>query len=107
MGDVIQLPEANYFGDCPKCGRTDGYLNIGCDHWFVCDRHKTKWYIGSNLFSCWKEETPETWLKNQDKLAYHREVKPLRRSSQSEFEEGTLAPESGDPLPELDNDIPF
>ncbi len=24
---IISFPEPNYFGDCPVCGRNDGYLN--------------------------------------------------------------------------------
>ena len=23
------IPKASYFGDCPTCGRNDGYLNVG------------------------------------------------------------------------------
>jgi hypothetical protein len=38
---------------CPRCGRTDGYLNIksehGAEHWFFCREHKTRWHVGSNL----------------------------------------------------------
>jgi ssDNA-binding Zn-finger/Zn-ribbon topoisomerase 1 len=50
---------SNYFGGCPECGGNDGYVNIGRGHWFVCKKHKTHWFIGSNLFSTWKDETPE------------------------------------------------
>jgi len=106
MGDVIEFPEPNYFGDCPKCGRNDGYINIGRGHWFVCDRHKTKWYIGSNLFSCWKDETEEMWLRNADELANYQEVKPWHR--------GNFRQEVGDELPlpdvaheRLNDDLPF
>jgi hypothetical protein len=41
----------NYFGDCPWCGRTDGYLNYRSNHAFVCHGCKTFWVIGANLFS--------------------------------------------------------
>jgi len=41
----------NYFGGCPECGGTHGYLNVNRNHWFVCDDHKTAWFIGSNIFS--------------------------------------------------------
>ena len=46
-----------YFGACPSCGRTDGYLNDGSDHWFVCVEHRIKWQLGTNLFSGWREVT--------------------------------------------------
>jgi len=49
----------NYFGVCLKCGKTDGYINIGAGHWFYCKQHKMCWWVGSNLFSDWREETPE------------------------------------------------
>lgn len=76
MGEIINFPESYYFGDCPECGRNDGYLNVGQAHWFLCDEHKTKWCIGSNLFSTWQGETEETWLRNADKLAGYQEVEP-------------------------------
>jgi hypothetical protein len=45
-----------YFGLCPTCGQTDGYLNIERDHYFVCHEHKLCWIAGSNLFSAWRED---------------------------------------------------
>ncbi len=39
------------FRGCPHCGQNDGYLIDRRDQWFFCDRHKTKWRAGSNLFS--------------------------------------------------------
>jgi hypothetical protein len=62
---------------CPKCGSTDGFMNVGRDHWFTCEAHGAKWYIGSNLFSCWKEEDEEHWRRNLAVLAKLREVQPL------------------------------
>ena len=47
------------------------------DHWFVCDTDFTKWYAGYNLFSCWQDETEDTWRENAAKLAGYIEVKPL------------------------------
>jgi len=49
----------NYFGGCPTCGKSDGYLNAGKSHRFYCSEHKTSWCIGSNLFNDWKDETEE------------------------------------------------
>jgi len=86
MGDVIQLSEANNFGDCPECGRNDGYINIGRGHWFVCHKHQTMWFIGSNLFSDWKEETEEEQRNNFDLLglASFKRVEPWYRMGKGE-----------------------
>ena len=42
-----------YFGWCPHCQNTDGCLTTdpNLDHWYFCDIHKTRWCIGSNLFT--------------------------------------------------------
>ncbi len=65
------------FGGCPGCGNTDGYLNDGPDHWFVCHRHKTKWRAGSNLFSGWRDENEGTWFRNKCRLCRYMTVKPV------------------------------
>ena len=67
-----------YFGGCPECGGTHGSYNIGQEHWFVCEDHKTKWWIGSNLFSSWREESEEVWRRNNEKLTAYVPVVPLR-----------------------------
>ncbi len=80
------------FGGCPGCGGTDGwhadrwhadgYPNDGRDLWFFCDRHKTRWRARSNLFSGWRDENYEAWLRNRFKLARYmwvvEPVMPLR-----------------------------
>ena len=48
------------------------------DHWNVCDRHKTCWPIGANLFSCWEEERQEDWDRNAEKLSGYHRVEPLK-----------------------------
>jgi hypothetical protein len=79
--NIAKFPEPgsreNYFGVCPICQRQNGYLNDGRDHWFVCDRHKTKWYVGSNLFSSWRHLTKEESFAQVDCLARYREVKAI------------------------------
>ena len=65
------------FGGCPHCGQNDGYLNDGRDHWFRCDRHKVKWWVGSNLFSSWRDEDEETWRLNRFRLAEYMTVSPI------------------------------
>ena len=47
------------FGGCPVCHSHDGFYNAGKGHWFVCREHRTRWFVGSNLFSAWREETEE------------------------------------------------
>jgi len=67
----------SHFGGCPECGKTDGYLNIGRAHVFICDEHKTQWWAGENLFSNWRSETEEDWNRNREKLKAYRTVKPI------------------------------
>ena len=83
MSNVVEFPSESavttehYFGGCPHCGDQDGFLNDGPDHWFVCDRHKTKWYVGSNLFSSWQDEDEETRKHNRFKLSEYMTAKPV------------------------------
>jgi len=49
----------DYFGVCPICKKNDGYRNHGRAQWMVCIEHKLKWCFGENLFSSWKDETPQ------------------------------------------------
>ena len=65
-----------HFGNCPVCGFTEGYLNVHSSHWFHCKTHKTKWHVGFNLFSSWKNESPEVTEKNAILLSTYTEVEP-------------------------------
>jgi hypothetical protein len=80
--NIMRLPRAatrgDYFGGCPTCGMTNGFVNDGADHWFVCDRHKTKWYVGSNLFSGWRDDTAEDRFRDRDLLGSYRQVQAKR-----------------------------
>ena len=67
----------HYFGACPECGRTDGFMNVGGEHWFVCKAHETRWWVGYNLFSSWQDESEADWHSNAQLLAGYREVRPL------------------------------
>jgi hypothetical protein len=60
----------HHFGTCPICHKTDGYLNVGNDHWFLCHTHKTKWAFGANLFSSCMDETPEQQREEQEKIGF-------------------------------------
>ena len=86
MGKVVEFPSARanvttdeYFGGCPHCGKNDELMNVGREHWFVCNRHKTKWRIGSNLFSGWKDEDEAVWTRNEYRLERFMEVEPIHR----------------------------
>jgi hypothetical protein len=58
----------NYFGGCPECGNTGGFLNVGRDHWYVCHEHKFRWSPGSNLLDSWRHEDESIWAKNREIL---------------------------------------
>ncbi len=62
--------EAEYFGGCPTCESSDGYINIGRGHWFHCAEHRVRWFIGSNLFSSWKDETETEQRATYDRLDF-------------------------------------
>ena len=86
VGKVVEFPSARanvttdeYFGGCPHCGKNDEFMNVGREHWFVCNRHKTKWWIGSNLFSGWKDEDEAVWTRNEYRLERFMEVTPIHR----------------------------
>jgi ssDNA-binding Zn-finger/Zn-ribbon topoisomerase 1 len=69
---TTEVTAEHYFGGCPECGDNDGYVNIGADHWFLCDTHKTCWPIGSNLFSI--DDTEEPQQAAAAKVARYRTV---------------------------------
>jgi hypothetical protein len=66
----------DYFGSCPVCHKSDGYLNIHRDHYGVCHEHHKFWPIGSNLFSSWMEEDTGVWIENSNKMENYEECKP-------------------------------
>ena len=84
MGVLIELPPVAFFGNCPKCGGNDGRTDIGVDHWCFCNKHKSKWWIGSAYMVYREASNEETWKKNMKKLAGYKEVKPLYRYSKRE-----------------------
>ena len=57
-----------YFGLCPICKKTDGYVNMGRNHWFMCKKHRARWYVGSNLFSSWRDETKSEQLRHCEEI---------------------------------------
>lgn len=69
-----KLRHENYFGNCSVCGRDNRCLNIGKAHYYVCHKHKKKWYVGSNLFSSWRDENEKIWKKNAKKIHKYDEI---------------------------------
>jgi hypothetical protein len=61
-------------GVCPQCYRTDGYVNIGKEHWGICDVHRVRWPIGYNLFSECKDEPWELQQQVWSKVALYEVV---------------------------------
>jgi hypothetical protein len=59
-----------YFGLCPVCHASCRYLNIGKGHWYYCEEHKVRAFIGSNLFSSWRYETEEEQRARYDELDF-------------------------------------
>lgn len=49
----------HYFGACPTCHGSDGYMNIGKAQWGYCKAHKVTWCFGINLLTSWRHETEE------------------------------------------------
>lgn len=83
--NVIPFPEIQYSmrcGSCPKCGKSDGYVNLGKEHWFICREHKMKWFIGSNLFEGWKNQTVAQTLGIESLLEGYTEVIPYRNTEE-------------------------
>jgi hypothetical protein len=82
VSDNGKVPASNagdaHFGVCPICHRTNGFLNDGRDHWFVCETHMMKWHVGNNLFSSWRELTDEQRFVQRDALTRYRAVEPFR-----------------------------
>ncbi|MDQ3506929.1 MAG: hypothetical protein M3494_02770 [Actinomycetota bacterium] len=72
-----QQAQIDHFGGCPKCGGNDGCLNVGRSHWFVCRRHKVRWFVGANLFSNWRHEEDWEWEENAKELEGYEEAEPL------------------------------
>ena len=72
-----EAKECDRFGLCPRCFRADYYMNVGREHWFVCDTHKTKWFAGDNLFSSWRHESDEDFARNALLLEEYERVEPF------------------------------
>ena len=79
--NVMPFPEIQYSmrcGVCPKCGKTDGFVNLGQEHWFICRDHKSKWFAGLNLFEGWENQTVAQTESIAIMLGGYQEIVPIR-----------------------------
>ena len=65
-----KMANDGYFGLCPICKKTDGYLNIGRIHWFICKKHRSRWCVGSNLFSSWRDEAESEQVRHCREIGF-------------------------------------
>ena len=72
MNDKITVMD--YFGGCPKCGRSDGLYNVGRANWFVCHTHKVRWTVGSNILSSWRYETEDEQRERWELVADYEDI---------------------------------
>lgn len=87
MATILQLQTANHFGDCPKCKKNDGHLNVGREHWFICLRHRVKWRAGHDIFPDWRQENLQIWRQNERLLDLLMEVEPIQAWKKTALEE--------------------
>ncbi len=81
MAQIIPFPSRvttdSHFGGCPKCGQSDGCMNIGGNHFFVCHEHNVAWCAGYNIFSAWRDEPQDLHEENERKLRSMHIVLPI------------------------------
>lgn len=72
----VSLADEGRWGLCPICHRVDEFANHGEHHWQACSEHKSAWYIGSNLFSCWRDDPDGTDEKFNSRFLGYEVVQP-------------------------------
>ncbi|MFT5132312.1 MAG: hypothetical protein ACI9SC_000777 [Gammaproteobacteria bacterium] len=85
--NVLPFPDiqhTRHYGACPDCGKSDGFVNLGIEHWFICREHKNKWLAGTNLFDDWMNQTVAQSQSAEILLRSYLDVLPVR-STQQEF----------------------
>jgi hypothetical protein len=96
MPIIVNMEDAGkyYWGVCPECHKTDGYIDIGPNHWFFCKEHRTRWCVGANLFSSWRDETEEEQRHTYDDLDFgsFKEVKPYSPAEENKSLKKALNP---------------
>ena len=78
---VLDSPETprgdKSFASCPQCGNWGYMVSVGRDYWYLCEVHKTRWLIGSNLFSGWQAQTEEEQAELMRLVVGYRVVEPI------------------------------
>jgi hypothetical protein len=99
----------DYFGLCPHCHQNDGYLSIGRDHWFFCDKHRTTWWGGSNMLSSWREETEQEQREKFEAKMFdtYKKVEPYFYPRQPDSSYGSTECAAGYDISDEKDFIPF
>lgn len=81
MNRKAKVVTEEYYGGCPKCGHTDGYISSGRGwhgwSWFVCDKHNVKWESAYGPWGSSKRLTDGEIELGRALLTTYREVKPI------------------------------
>ncbi len=86
--NVIPLPDvqhSDHMLSCPACGKNNGYLNAGAQHWAICKEHKLKWLIGEHLFEGWENQTIAQYEATLILLKHYKEISPVLMKQTSNF----------------------
>lgn len=94
------LGNADVFGGCPinverdgilgVCGKNDMVLHVERSEYCICKKHRTFWFIGSNLMSSWREMTDEEFKQNDELLKSYRPVEPVIMTVITETEPASI-----------------
>jgi hypothetical protein len=83
--DLRPKPEdIDYFGACPVCHRSGVHVFVGREDWFACHRHRVKWLVGENLFSCWIYETENELIAGAARIGGYRVAAPRHKPLDAE-----------------------
>ena len=75
--EVTDLEPLHYFGVCPICAKTDGYVNVRREHWLVCRDHHLRWRASTNLASNGSSDCPSKRDANWSDIRHYRVVHPF------------------------------